>query len=133
MARLDASSDGDRDVARDETSDLISSDKVEGTAVYGADGNKIGRIESVMIGKRDGKVAYAVLSFGGFLGMGEDHYPIPWSVLTYDENYGGYRVSLTEDQLKNAPSFRSSDDWGWDTERRNSLSNYYGQGSSYPM
>jgi len=133
MARLDTSSDGDRDVARDETSDLISSDKVEGTAVYGADGDKIGRIESVMIGKRDGKVAYAVLSFGGFLGMGEDHYPIPWSVLTYDENYGGYRVSLTEDQLKNAPSFRSSDDWDWDTNRRNSLSNYYGQGSSYPM
>ncbi len=133
MARLDTSSDGDRDVARDETSDLISSDKVEGTAVYGADGNKIGRIESVMIGKRDGKVAYAVLSFGGFLGMGEDHYPIPWSVLTYDENYGGYRVSLTEDQLKNAPSFRSSDDWDWTADRRSSLSNYYGQGSSYPM
>ena len=48
-----------------ETFELIGSDKVEGTAVYGADGNRIGSIERVMLGKRSGKVAYAVLSFGG--------------------------------------------------------------------
>ena len=63
------------DVPRDETISLIASDKVEGTAVYGPDGDKIGRIENLMIDKRSGHVAYAVLSFGGFLGMGTDHYP----------------------------------------------------------
>ena len=55
-----------------ETVNLIGSDKVEGTGVYGADGNKIGSIERVMIDKLSGKVSYAVLSFGGFLGIGDD-------------------------------------------------------------
>ena len=62
-----------------ETGNLIGSDKVEGTAVYGADQNKIGSIERVMIDKKSGKVSYAVLSFGGFLGMGQKHAPIPWA------------------------------------------------------
>src|ERR1044072_9257922 len=61
-----------------ETASLIGSDKVEGTAVYGADEQKIGEIERVMIEKVGGKVAFAVLSFGGFLGIGEDYYPVPW-------------------------------------------------------
>ena len=61
--------------ARRETVSLIGSDKVEGTAVYGADGRKIGTLQRVMIDKISGKVAYAVVSFGGFLGMGEDYYP----------------------------------------------------------
>ena len=72
----------------------IASDKVEGTAVYGADGDKIGRIENLMIDKFTGDVAYAVLTFGGFLGMGSDHYPLPWSMLKYDEKLGGYRVNI---------------------------------------
>jgi PRC-barrel domain len=62
-----------------ETAGLIGSDKVEGTNVYGATGEKIGSIERVMIDKRSGHVAYAVLSFGGFLGIGSDYYPIPWT------------------------------------------------------
>ena len=65
----------------DETGNLIGSDKVEGTAVYGADNNKIGSIERVMIDKKSGRVSYAVLSFGGFLGIGDDHYPLPWQSL----------------------------------------------------
>ena len=89
-----------------ETGSLIGSDKVEGTAVYGADGNKIGSIERVMIDKMSGKVAYAVTSFGGFLGMGEDYYPLPWPTLKYDTGLDGYRVNLTEDQLKKAPSYK---------------------------
>ena len=67
-----------------ETGTLIGSDKVEGTAVYGADNQKIGSIERVMIDKVSGKVSYAVLSFGGFLGIGDDHYPLPWQSLKYD-------------------------------------------------
>ena len=71
----------DRDVARDETSTLMASDKVEGASVYGPDGDKIGSIVNVMIEKISGRVSYAVLSFGGFWGMGTDHYPLPWSML----------------------------------------------------
>jgi sporulation protein YlmC with PRC-barrel domain len=67
-----------------ETASLIGSDKFEGTSVYGADETQIGSIERVMIDKRSGKVSYAVLSFGGFLGIGDDHYPIPWESLKYD-------------------------------------------------
>jgi sporulation protein YlmC with PRC-barrel domain len=65
-------------------SNLIGSDKVEGTPVYRSNGGRVGQIERVMIDKFSGKVAYAVMSFGGFLGIGEDYYPLPWSVLTYD-------------------------------------------------
>ena len=71
-----------------ETVSLIGSDKVEGTSVYGANDTQIGSIERVMIDKRSGKVSYAVLSFGGFLGIGDDHYPIPWDSLKYDTNLG---------------------------------------------
>ena len=103
----------DRDVPRDETTTLISSDKVDGTAVYGADDNKIGSVQRVMIDKISGKVAYAVVSFGGFLGMGEDYYPMPWPNLKYDTRLGGYRVGVTEDQLKGAPKYSISTDWNW--------------------
>ena len=81
---------------------LIASDRVEGTAVYGADQQKIGSIERVMIDKLSGKVAYAVLSYGGFLGIGDDHYPTPWSSLKYDTLLGGYLIGITRD-LATAP------------------------------
>jgi hypothetical protein len=110
-----------------ETHDLIGSDKVEGTNVYGAKDEKVGSIERVMINKRSGKVAYAVLSFGGFLGIGHDHYPIPWSTLTYDTRLGGYRTNITEQQLKGAPKY-SGEDWDWgDPERGRKIYDYYGQ------
>lgn len=96
-----------------ETWDLIGSDKVEGTRVYGADGEHIGQIERVMIGKHDGQVAYAVLAFGGFMGIGKNYYPLPWSSLTYNDRLGGYEVSVTEDQLREAPSYLADDEWNW--------------------
>jgi hypothetical protein len=86
-----------RNVATDETSSLISSDKVEGTAVYG---EKLGSIHSVMIDKISGKVGYAVMSFGGFLGMGDRYHHLPWHVLTYDTGQGGYVVDLDPSDLK---------------------------------
>jgi hypothetical protein len=110
-----------------ETYDLIGSDKVEGTNVYGAKDEKIGSIERVMINKRSGKVAYAVLGFGGFLGVGEDHYPIPWSTLTYDTRLGGYRTNISEQQLEGAPKYEG-DEWDWqDPERGRKVYDYYGQ------
>jgi len=112
--------------ARRETASLIGSDKVEGTAVYGPDDRKIGTVQRVMIDKISGKVAYAVVSFGGFLGMGEDYYPMPWSKLDYDTSLGGYRVDITEDQLKGAPKFNRSTDWNWsDRSRDTTVYDYY--------
>src|SRR5579864_3936743 len=104
--------------ARRETASLIGSDKVEGTAVYGADDRKIGNVQRVMIDKISGKVAYAVISFGGFMGMGEDYYPMPWSNLKYDTRLGGYRIGVTEDQLKGAPKFNRNSDWDWSDRAR---------------
>jgi sporulation protein YlmC with PRC-barrel domain len=108
-----------------ETSSLIGSDKVEGTAVYGSDNKKIGSIERVMLDKISGKVAYAVLSFGGFMGIGEDYYPVPWSMLEYDTHLGGYRVSLTKDQLDRAPKYSKSTDWTWNRANEERVYNYY--------
>ena len=116
--------------ASDETTSLIGSDKVEGTAVYGADGQKIGKIERVMLDKVSGKVAYAVLSFGGFMGMGEEYYPVPWSTLKYDTSLGGYRVNLTKHKLEKAPKYSSSTGWNWNRENDRRVYDYY-QASPY--
>jgi hypothetical protein len=108
-----------------ETGSLIGSDKVEGTAVYGADEQKIGEIERVMIEKVGGKVAFAVLSFGGFLGIGEDYYPVPWSILTYDTRLGGYRTNLTTEQLDRAPKYTQSAGWKWNRENEQRVFTHY--------
>ncbi len=102
-----------RDLDRRESGNLIGSDKVEGTKVYDHAGEKIGTIERVMIDKPSGKVAYAVLSFGGFFGIGDEHFPVPWSKLTYDEGLGGYRTDISKAELDDAPRFRSDDDFDW--------------------
>jgi sporulation protein YlmC with PRC-barrel domain len=86
------------------THPLIESDRVEGTAVYDRSGKRIGTVERVMIDKISGRVAYAVMSFGGFFGVGADEYAVPWSMLDYDPSLGGYRTQITAEQLRNAPS-----------------------------
>ena len=115
------------EIGEKEFGNLIGSDKVEGTAVYGADDNKIGSIERVMIDKVSGRVSYAVLGFGGFLGLGNDHYPLPWQSLKYDTRLGGYVTGITESQLRGAPKFGGDRDWDWaDAARNRSLDDYYG-------
>jgi sporulation protein YlmC with PRC-barrel domain len=99
------------DAAVRETARLISSDKVEGTAVRNVSGDKVGTIERVMIDKRAGKVAYAVMSFGGFLGMGQEYVSLPWHMLRYNENLDAYEMNITENQLRGAPAVAE----GWDT------------------
>lgn len=109
-----------------ETGTLIGSDKVEGTDVYNSSGDRVGTIERVMIDKISGRVAYAVMSFGGFLGLGSDYYPVPWSLLTYNERLGGYETNLTEERLKGAPKFRKDEPWGYGSrDRESSLYSYY--------
>ena len=99
-----------RSVATNETWDLIASDKVEGTAVYDRNGERLGSVYNFMVGKRSGQVAYAVMSFGGWLGMGESYHPLPWNTLTYDTDLGGYVVNLDKDRLRNAPSHGAGHD-----------------------
>lgn len=110
-----------------ETSNLIASDKVEGTEVYGPKGEHVGEIERVMIDKITGKVAYAVMSFGGFLGIGEDYYPVPWAMLTYDTNLGGYRTGISREQLDKAPRFNETGRWDWNRENDQRIHDYYRQ------
>lgn len=69
-------------IERDETSDLIASNRVEGAAVYNRQGERLGTVSHFMVGKRSGRVEYAVMSFGGLFGLGESHHPLPWDVLT---------------------------------------------------
>jgi sporulation protein YlmC with PRC-barrel domain len=83
---------------------LIESDRVEGTYVYDPNGKHIGTIKRLMIDKINGKVAYALMSFGGILGMGAEEHTIPWDKLNYDTSLGGYRTEITEDQLQGAPT-----------------------------
>lgn len=116
-----------RDLDSRETGNLIGSDKVEGTSVYSQSNDKIGKIERVMIDKPSGKVAYAVLSFGGFLGIGDDHYPLPWAKLTYDESIGGYRTDLSQADLEDAPRYGAGEDYEWDDRQRGlDIYTYYG-------
>jgi PRC-barrel domain len=103
---------------RRETANLIGSDKVQGTPVYRSNGERGGTIDRVMIDKLSGKVAYAVMSFGGFMGIGEDYYPLPWSLLTYNERLDGYEVNVSEQQLKGAPKYSKHDTWDWSDRAR---------------
>jgi hypothetical protein len=103
---------------RRETANLIGSDKVQGTPVYRSNGERVGTIERVMIDKLSGKVAYAVMSFGGFMGIGEDYYPLPWSLLTYNERLDGYEVNVSEQQLKGAPKYSKHETWDWSDRAR---------------
>src|SRR3954449_8016479 len=105
---------------------LIASDRVEGTHVRNSDGRKIGTIQRLMIDKLSGTIAYAVLSFGGFLGMGQKHLPIPWARLTYDRTLGAYQLDLTDEELKAAPSFPAGQEFDWgDRSREIEIHNYY--------
>ena len=84
---------------------IIESDRVEGTAVFDTDSKQIGTIERLLIEKASGRVLYVDISFGGFLGVGEDHYTVPWEKLAYDTGLGGYRTDITEEQIRRAPPF----------------------------
>ena len=114
-------------VATDETDRLISSDKVVGTAVYNRLGEHLGSVYGLMVDKQTGQVADAVMSFGGFLGMGESYHPLPWRVLTYDTRQGGYVVDLDRSRLGAAPSYTSSTPPNWsDRTYGHRVDDFYG-------
>ena len=91
----------------DENLRLISSSKVEGTPVVGRDGTSLGRIENFMVDKYSGRVAYAVMSFGGTAGFGKSLFPLPWPLLDYDVEKDGYALDITKEELANAPRFEA--------------------------
>ena len=106
------------------TAKLISSNRVQGTEVYGSNGEHVGEIDHLMIERVSGRVAYAVMSFGGFLGMGHDHYPVPWARLTYSERLGGYEVNISDQELQGAPKYGETE-WNWDREQGRQVYDYY--------
>ena len=108
--------------------DVISSDRVEGTTVYNDAGNKLGSIDYLVIDKRSGRVRYAALEFGGFLGMGTNRYPVPWTLLEYDTDRGGYVVPINKDTLEGAPRYAADQRPDYDDEYGRTVYDYYGVG-----
>lgn len=107
-------------------SSVISSDKVNGTTVYNPAGDKLGSIDSLMIDKLSGQVRYAVMEFGGFLGIGTDRYPLPWNTLKYEPDMGGYVVSLSREQLEKAPRYERETTPVYTDEYGRRVHDYYG-------
>ncbi|MBS0377437.1 MAG: PRC-barrel domain-containing protein [Proteobacteria bacterium] len=108
------------------TAEIISSDNVEGKAVYNPTGDKLGSIDDLMIERTSGQIRYAVLEFGGFLGMGTDRYPVPWSMLKYDSERDAYVVPLDKNKLENAPKYSDTTVPTYDTKYSKSVNSYYG-------
>lgn len=113
-------------IESNETQRLIASDKVEGTAVYDRDGEKLGSIYNFMVDKRTGKVEYAVLQSGGLFGLGAQHYPLPWETLTYDVDQGGYILSVDHDRLRSAPNYARDNEPGYDQDYDRQVYGHYG-------
>jgi len=104
---------------------LIESNRVEGTSVYDQAGNHIGTIHHLIIEKVSGRVVYAVMSFGGFLGIGSHEHTIPWEKLKYETRLGGYRTDITQEELTGAPVvFGDERDW-WDRRREKDIHDHW--------
>ncbi len=110
----------------EETGRLIASNKVEGTPVYSRDGDRLGTIYNFMVDKRSGQVEYAVMSYGGFLGMGQRYYPLPWRVLAYHTDTGGYVIDMSERDFRDAPSFDRNDEPEFDRHYGRKVHSWYG-------
>ena len=104
---------------------LIAANKVDGTGVYNFAGDKLGTVEDIMIDKISGRAIYAVMSFGGFLGMGEKHHPLPWATLKYDTQKGGYMINMDKKLLQDAPNYDSNAEFEWTPEYGRRVDSYY--------
>jgi sporulation protein YlmC with PRC-barrel domain len=100
------------------TGSTIRSDEVSGTDVYGAGEEKVGQIDHLVIDKKSGRVVYAVMSFGGFMGFGGNYYAVPWNALPYDTHLDGFRTGITEKDLENAPAYDQNRPFDRDWETR---------------
>jgi sporulation protein YlmC with PRC-barrel domain len=114
------------DIETDESAELIASNKVEGTAVYDRDGEKLGAVYNFMVDKQSGQVEYAVLQFGGLFGLGSDFYPLPWEMLTYDVEEGGYLVDIDKETLEDAPRYSGDQEPTYDADYGARVYGHYG-------
>lgn len=109
------------------TSAILAS-KVKGTAVYNTSGEKIGQIEDLVLDKASDRIMFAALGAGGVLGMGEKFYPVPWSVLDYSTDKGGYVVPFSKNEIDDAPAYKLDDltgkDGDFDSMRQKSYAYY---------
>ena len=113
-------------------SQLVESNRVEGTEVYDTTGKHVGSVKRLVIDKASGRVVYTVVSFGGFLGMGGDTYTVPWNALKYDLSLGGFTTNITPQQLKDAPAYsRNRDEDAFWSDRTDEASLYDHYGSPY--
>jgi hypothetical protein len=113
------------DITKITSGSLIAADNVNGTDVYNLSGDKLGEVDDLMIDKVSGKVIYAVMSFGGFLGMGEKQHPLPWSSLKYDPQQDAFVVNLDKKMLQDAPTI-DEEDFKWTPDYGRSVDKYYG-------
>ncbi|HEX8257847.1 MAG TPA: PRC-barrel domain-containing protein [Allosphingosinicella sp.] len=111
--------------AREGVRRLISA-RIDDTNVYDTDGGKIGTLYSVHIDRWSGQIEYAVLSFGGFLGLGQSYHPVPFQMLSVNEDRGGYTVHLGRSVLEGGPSYRPDTAPPWDSTYARRISDYYG-------
>lgn len=103
---------------------MVSSDNVEGTTVYGTNGDRVGSVGRMLIDKETGNVAYVMMDFGGFLGLAQEEFPIPWKSLRYDENLNGFVTDITREQLETAPAQAAG--WQRDRDMHERLYAHYG-------
>jgi hypothetical protein len=107
------------------TGTLIAAEQVKGTAVYNKNGEKLGTVAATMIDKASGRAIYAVMSFGGILGMGERHHPLPWAALNFDTERNGYVVDVDPAQLADAPTYATGSDFEWTPDYGRKVDDYY--------
>lgn len=112
---------------------LVPAGRVTGADVYNRAGEKLGSVEDIALDKMSGHVAYAILSFGGFLGIGERYHPVPWALLAYDPERRGYVIPCDKRQLEAAPTFEADELSGWDdSDAREGIYGYYGPFGAVP-
>lgn len=105
---------------------FVASNLMANPLVYNRGGHKLGTIHSFIVEKQTGQVAYAILSFGGFLGLGQKYHPLPWESLTYDLGRDGYLVTVDKAMLEGSPSYRPDDAPQFDDAYGQRVSTYYG-------
>lgn len=98
------------------TRHLVPGRQVHGAKIFNTALEDLGTVDDIIIDTATGRIAYAVLSCGGFLGLGERHYPMPWEKLRYDTEMGGYIVDVERDVLQDAPSYGDRHSAHWDDE-----------------
>lgn len=112
---------------------LVATSRIEGATVYNTEGKPLGTISAMIADNQTGRIEYAVLALGGFLGMGESQHPLPWDRLAHDTRRGGYILDLDKGLLRGGPSYRASDEPDYDQAYAGRVSGYYARAGSAPQ